>query len=340
MLQAPAEATATTAAQLFSKAQDMFLTVASPLSLPQLLSAFVLALAWIFVRRRARGKGLRVQPFLKTFFASRVFLSRSAKLDYQLAIFNLFIAGVLFGWAVLSHHTISIWTHDALGALFGARPASGQPGLAIAVLTTAALFLAYEFAYWLDHYLAHKTPFLWEFHKVHHQAEALTPITNFRVHPVDSLVFYNILALCTGLTQGLCSHLFGTAPITLSGENIFFLVFAFTTLHLQHSHVWIAFRGVWGRIFLSPAHHQIHHSRNPIHFDRNFGSSLAVFDWLFGTLHVPSASRDAVAFGVDGEGADPHSLAGALVAPFARAAARFQDNDRVQSASADRAPVQ
>jgi hypothetical protein len=36
-----------------------------------------------------------------------------------------------------------------------------------------------------------------------------------------------------------------------------------------------------------PAHHHVHHSANPKHFNKNFGSCLALWDWMFGTLYVP-----------------------------------------------------
>lgn len=244
MLQEAADVAAAIAAQFLSKAQDAFLTATGPLSAAQLACAFLIALTSIVLLRRTKGKGVRARAFARTFFSRRIFLSRSATLDYKFAFFNLFIAGALLGWAVLSHHAIGVWTNDALVALFGARPASALPGLVVGALTTVALFLAYEFAYWSDHCLAHKTPFLWEFHKVHHQAETLTPITSFRVHPVDSIVFYNILAICSGLAKGLSSYSFGEVPTTFSGGNLLFLIFAFTTLHLQHSHVWIAFTGI------------------------------------------------------------------------------------------------
>ena len=54
---------------------------------------------------------------------------------------------------------------------------------------TVTLFLAYELGYWLNHYVPHRVPFLWEFHKVHHSATVLTPLTNFRVHPVYMCIF-------------------------------------------------------------------------------------------------------------------------------------------------------
>ena len=40
---------------------------------------------------------------------------------------------------------------------------------------TAMLFLSYELGYWFNHWLSHKVPVLWEFHKVHHSATVLTP---------------------------------------------------------------------------------------------------------------------------------------------------------------------
>ena len=38
-------------------------------------------------------------------------------------------------------------------------------------------------------------------------------------------------------------------------------------------------------IFISPAQHQLHHSIAKEHHDKNFGAALAVWDWLFGSLH-------------------------------------------------------
>ena len=66
---------------------------------------------------------------------------------------------------------------------------------------TIVVFLAFELGYWFHHYLSHRIPFMWEFHKVHHTAEVLTPVTIFRVHPLDTVVYYNILAHQHGRRQ-------------------------------------------------------------------------------------------------------------------------------------------
>jgi sterol desaturase/sphingolipid hydroxylase (fatty acid hydroxylase superfamily) len=214
-----------------------------------------------------------------------------------------------------------VTVHDLLVRLLGpGRPAPLTPWIASSLLTIG-LFLAYELGYWVDHRLSHAIPFLWAFHRVHHTAEQLSPLTNFRVHPVDSIVYLNILALFIGLTHGALTYWLGSglSQFSIANNNVILFVFMFLLIHLQHSHVWIPARGFWGRIIQSPAHHQLHHSTNSAHFNRNFGGCLAVWDWLFGTLLIPEKHRERLAFGVESEGENPHSVVGAVIVPTARA---------------------
>ena len=116
------------------------------------------------------------------------------------------------------------------------------------------------------------------------------------------------------------------------GLAIILVLFVHIYVHLQHTHLWIAFTGLAGRIFLSPAHHQIHHSNNPIHFDKNLGSCLAIWDWLFGTLYVPRKEPEPITFGVKVGEADMHSLAELSIAPVRRAAAHIAQSMQGESA--------
>ena len=154
---------------------------------------------------------------------------------------------------------------------FGAVTPTSLPDLVSRSVITIVLFLAYELAYWIDHYLAHRVPFLWEFHKVHHTATVLTPLTMFRTHLVDALLHANITVVVLAVANGLASYLFGktTYQYALTDANLILVFFLHAYVHLQHTHLWISFRGVLGCILLSPAHHQVHHSRNPIHFKKN-----------------------------------------------------------------------
>ena len=66
--------------------------------------------------------------------------------------------------------------------------------------------------------------------------------------------------------------------------------------NLRHSHVYIGF-GYLEHIFISPAQHQIHHSRNKIHFDQNFGSCLSIWDKAFKSWRA-SANTKVSRFGL------------------------------------------
>lgn len=290
-------------------------------SITSLLCAFVVAGLFLLFRRRRRLSLIRLRAVVRALLPRRWAFSRSSQTDFGFLLLNNFVLGAIIGQALLSYTVVSNGLNTLLVSGFGQMPVSTLPPLVTMLIITVALFLAYELGYWIDHYLSHKVPFLWEFHKVHHAAEVLTPLTNARVHPVDSLVFLNILGVVIGVTNGSVIYLLGQTPheFTIAGGNAITVVFTYLVAHLQHSHVWIAFTGTLGKLLLSPAHHQIHHSMRPEHHDRNFGSCIAVFDWAFGTLVVPRQAREQLRFGVEAFGTDPHSIRGSLIDPFVRA---------------------
>ena len=299
--------------------RDLFLAPGSSISLQSLACAFCIAALFLVLKRK--GRRVRLAVLIRALLPKRMATSASGKADIGFFVFNVCLASVLFGWAILSNHQISLLTHAAMAGVFGeGHGPLLAPWISSAILTVG-LFLAYELGYWVDHYLSHKIPFLWAFHRVHHTAQQLSPLTNFRVHPVDSVVYLNILALFTGATNGVLTYVLGeqVKPFALAGSNVILLALLFLLIHLQHSHIWIATRGVWGRIILSPAHHQLHHSTNPAHFDRNFGGCLSIWDWLFGTLLIPAARRERLTFGVAPDGEDVHSVTGGLITPVLRA---------------------
>jgi sterol desaturase/sphingolipid hydroxylase (fatty acid hydroxylase superfamily) len=246
--------------------------------------------------------------------------------DLGYLYFNLFVYSLLFGWAVISYQFLTNAIISGLVGVFGALEPAPIPDLASRIIVTVTLFLAYELGYWFNHYLSHRVPFLWEFHKVHHSAEVLTPLTNFRVHPVYTWVFVNILAISVAIANGLTHYALGDTAqqYALTNTNLILVVFIHAYVHLQHTQLWIAFRGMAGHIFVSPAHHQVHHSANPAHFNRNFGSCLALWDWIFGTLHVPAKEPEVLHFGVEPDQYPAHTVTGELVAPFLRAAATIR----------------
>ncbi|SFS00132.1 sterol desaturase family protein [Sphingomonas jatrophae] len=289
-------------------------------ALPMWLAAAAL-LALLAVRGavpRGRRRRVRVAVVARALLPRRVLRSASGRLDIAAFLFSALLAGSMLGWALVSAN----WWGDQATALLGHGPVLARlPGWAAIPLVTVALFVAYEAAYWLNHWLSHRVPALWAFHKVHHSAESLSLLTNFRVHPVDTIVFYNMAAALMGVTGALCARLIGpSAQAVVGGSNA--IVFAATIVltYLQHSHIWIAWPGALGRLLMSPAHHQLHHSADPRHHGRNFGSTLALFDRLAGTLLIPTLKREKLSFGVEDAGTAPHGFRDAVLRPFVEAA--------------------
>ena len=67
--------------------------------------------------------------------------------------------------------------------------------------------------------------------------------------------------------------------------------------------------------------HKTHHSADPAHFNRNMGASLALWDWLIGSLRLPSARSPRLKYGISGFDHDPHGAIGLVVEPAAKALA-------------------
>jgi sterol desaturase/sphingolipid hydroxylase (fatty acid hydroxylase superfamily) len=301
----------------------VFLAAGSVFSLTSLVVALVIAALILVHRRRRQNRPLRLRTIVRGLFPGWLVRSASFHADVAYFYFHVFAYGLIFGWAVVSYKLLSTLVIEGLVAVFGAVQPTTWPDLAARIVITLALFLAYEFGYWVDHYLKHRVPALWELHKVHHSATVLTPLTGFRLHPLDALIFTNILALSLGVANGVANYAFGqtTYAFTIGDTNLILVLFVHLYVHLQHTHLWIAFTGVAGRILLSPAHHQIHHSNNPIHFDKNLGSCLAIWDWLFGTLYIPKKEPENISFGVAVGETDVHTITELTIAPVQRAAA-------------------
>jgi sterol desaturase/sphingolipid hydroxylase (fatty acid hydroxylase superfamily) len=292
----------------------------SPYGAPALAGALAFCALHYVSRRRARCRRVNVRGFLRSIFPRRILLHRSSLIDMRLWALNAIVFASAYSMLGFG---LFFWRDAIVGWLiyaFGPRPPASWPAWIILTLATVLQILAYELAYWSAHYAFHKIPVLWEFHKVHHSAEVMTTLTELRQHPVEIIAFMNWIGLATGIVFGAMTYVFGPGvqPFTLLNGNILTMMFLLTYGHLRHSHMWIPFTGVAGRVLPSPAHHQLHHSTNPIHFDKNLGFALALWDWAFGTLAIPGKTREPIVFGVGDEGAPFRSTLSALVAPCAR----------------------
>jgi sterol desaturase/sphingolipid hydroxylase (fatty acid hydroxylase superfamily) len=291
-----------------------------PFSVYALAGAALTAFLWYVLRRRGPLRR-RIRAFRRAAFSHRLWGHRSTRLDFKL----FFVSNILNAAGILSVFAISYAASAVIQRLLGLAvapaPAAAEASVTLGVVMGVTYWVMYDLGYWLAHWLMHRIPVLWEFHKVHHSAEVLTPLTEWRQHPVELFLF----PLCTGMTIGVLygavEHLAGVERqgLSLLWVNVLLLVYSLTLLHLRHSHVWIPLRGWLGYLIQSPAHHQIHHSTNPKHFNKNLGYGLSVWDWAFGTLHIPE-KRERLEFGLGAESQEHDGVVRIMWLPFAKAA--------------------
>ena len=176
------------------KLAKVFLSQGSGFSLTSLATALVITALVIAWRRARRNRPLRAGTLWRGLFPGWLVRHASMHADIAYFCFNVFVYGVIFGWAIVSYKFLSGVVAEGLTAAFGAVAPTSYD-LTARVIITLALFLAYEFGYWVDHYIKHRVPALWELHKVHHSANVLTHLDGFLRSEVETLTFATVALL-------------------------------------------------------------------------------------------------------------------------------------------------
>jgi sterol desaturase/sphingolipid hydroxylase (fatty acid hydroxylase superfamily) len=221
-------------------------------------------------------------------------------------------------------------TYGALQSLTGWERADVDWTTGRFVVLTLVFALIHDFCTYWVHRIHHQNQVLWPLHKLHHSAEVLTPVTLYRKHPLYDLISDVVSTLVVGSVIGLVVFLFvGQIDVwKIAGINAIYFLFNMLGGNLRHSHVWVSFGPVMSRIFISPAMHQIHHSREQRHYDSNYGEVFAIWDWLFGTIYIPK-EKEVIEFGLSDEHGNrieqPHAtLRDALLVPIREMAAEIE----------------
>jgi sterol desaturase/sphingolipid hydroxylase (fatty acid hydroxylase superfamily) len=154
------------------------------------------------------------------------------------------------------------------------------------------IVLIADLCFYAMHYACHKVPFLWRIHAAHHSAEALTVFTGLRAHPLEFVIFNLPGAIATAIATGVMLYFTGPQFAHGAGPLLFLkLLYDQVLLLLEHSHIRVSY-GKLNWILYSPILHQIHHSAEIRHRDKNLASFCSLYDWLFGTLYVPKGREE------------------------------------------------
>lgn len=129
-----------------------------------------------------------------------------------------------------------------------------------------------DFCFYWIHRAEHTIRFFWAVHVTHHSSEYFNLSVGFRssvLEPIYRFIFYLPLPLMG----------FDAMDIMLS--------FSITQIYglLVHTQ-YIKRIPVWEWIFVTPAHHRVHHASNVRYLDRNMGMCFIIWDKMFGTYQA------------------------------------------------------
>lgn len=134
----------------------------------------------------------------------------------------------------------------------------------------ALCFILLDFSRYWAHRLAHEQRFWWSTHVVHHSSEHYNLSVSFRLSWTQNLKIIFFL------------------PVVLIGFHplVFFICHQSLVLYQFWIHTELIRKlpAPIEYIFTTPSHHRVHHSVNEKYIDKNYGSTLIIWDRMFGTF--------------------------------------------------------
>ena len=167
--------------------------------------------------------------------------------------------------------------------------------------------LILDLSIWAQHWLTHKVPLFWRFHRVHHADRDMDVTTGLRFHPIE-------IAASMLLKIGLV-YLIGPQPVAV----LLFEVILNGTALFNHANLalprWLD-AGL-RLIVVTPDMHLVHHSQRREEHDSNYGFALSVWDRLFGTYRAkPLDGLQGTVVGLEWQDEKPRQLGWSLLLPF------------------------
>ncbi len=214
--------------------------------------------------------------------------------DFYYFFLRFLFKPLFFGFFAINLNEIKDFVESTLrdSGLLSLEPAIYLDAYYGPIWLSFVTFLLIDFSAFLSHFLRHKIKTFWRFHMIHHLATSLTPFTKTRQHPLDYLfneIFSAVFVSLGYIILILKVKIYGTPDIYIN-PIVYNVIFFNIIIHLRHSHIRIGY-GRLSYMFISPYMHQIHHSSDVKHGDKNFGVVLSVWDLIFGTFYKPQKNE-------------------------------------------------
>ena len=140
-------------------------------------------------------------------------------------------------------------------------------------------FIFQDFLYYIHHYVDHNSRFFWAVHVTHHNSKYYNLTTGFR-SPVFQPLYRYIFFL----------------PMAFLGFEPLHIMFVYAVNQIYgvfcHTNFIKSDLGLWGKVFVTPSHHRVHHASNIKYLDKNLGMVLIIWDKMFGTFQKEESADE------------------------------------------------
>lgn len=250
------------------------------------MSSLVISLVAYYQTKKTMDQGLSIgQYYKKRLLNFNIWWSESSRVDYGLFLFNGLIKVLLISTIAVSLSSLPWQINTFLQKYFGGFVLHIKLEELILIYTLVSV-VTMDFASFLVHWLSHRVKFLWRFHSVHHSAQRLNPLTQYRIHPVELLLNNGKAIVVTSVLGGSFLFLSGGRLQTLDimGVNVLSFLFLSLGANLRHSEIPLRYFKWMEFVLISPLQHQVHHSNKKEYCHSNYGAKFAIWDWAFGSL--------------------------------------------------------
>lgn len=131
-------------------------------------------------------------------------------------------------------------------------------------------FILVDLSWYIYHYLGHKVSVVWGVHLIHHIPEEFNLSVAFVNSPVGTIIRGGLYI-----------------ALVLIGFPVEFVV---TSAYLKSAYQFFLHTELWSsipyfdQVFVMPKHHRVHHAKNDVYMDKNFGGVFIIWDRVFGTF--------------------------------------------------------
>jgi len=151
-------------------------------------------------------------------------------------------------------------------------------------LTYAVAFVLYDFCYYWNHRIGHVVNIGWASHVIHHSSEEYNLTTALRQtsipNPIGALCFVPLA-------------FFGFEPWLLLAVGSLNLIYQYWV----HTQVIKRMPEWFEAVFVTPSNHRVHHAKNKVYVDKNYGGVFILWDRMFNSFQA-ELENEKVVFGI------------------------------------------